>query len=295
MNKIYKCQYCGKEFDSKQKLGGHVSRCKYNLNRKQNKKQERFLYKVKCLKCGKIFELELTTQQFNNGKHKKYCSRSCANSHIHTDETKQKISKSLCKYDTISKHENNIIHKKESKCIQKTCKVCNKLYIHDKKMFPGSTESVCSDDCKLYMRNNRKQFLSEETLHKLSLAGLKSVLAQSKNRRSKNEIYFYELCKEYFNDVLHNEPLFNGWDADIIINDIKFAVLWNGKWHYEKIKEGHSVEQVQNRDKIKIDNIKKCSYNPYVIKDMGKYNKCFVEKQFKIFINFLKNNNYIAD
>lgn len=60
MDKIYKCQYCGKEFESKQKLGGHISRCKYNENRKQNKKQERFLYKFNCLKCGKIFELELT-------------------------------------------------------------------------------------------------------------------------------------------------------------------------------------------------------------------------------------------
>ena len=35
-------------------------------------------------------------------------------------------------------------------------------------------------------------------------------------------------------NVKHNEAIFNGWDADVIIEDIKLAVLWNGKWHYEK-------------------------------------------------------------
>ena len=29
---MYKCKYCGKEFENKQKLGGHLSHCKYNPN-----------------------------------------------------------------------------------------------------------------------------------------------------------------------------------------------------------------------------------------------------------------------
>ena len=87
--------------------------------------------------------------------------------------------------------------------------------------------------------------------------------------------------------------MFNGWDADIILPKIKYAILWNGKWHYEQIKKQHSVEQVQNRDNIKINEIKKCGWVPYVIKDMGKYNKAFVNEQFNIFINYLKNNNII--
>lgn len=111
--------------------------------------------------------------------------------------------------------------------------------------------------------------------------GLKSSLKQRENRRSKNEIYFYEICKEYFKSVKSNEGIFNGWDADVIIEDIKVAVLWNGKWHYEKITKKHSVKQVQNRDRIKIGEIKKCGYLPYVIKDMGKENKKFVEMEFE--------------
>jgi hypothetical protein len=95
---------------------------------------------------------------------------------------------------------------------------------------------------------------------------------------------FCRLCESFFRHVRHNEPIFNGWDADIIIEDIKTAVLWNGVWHYRKIKDKHSVIQVQNRDKIKISEIEKCGYRPYVIKDMGKYNQKFVEEEFIKFI-----------
>ena len=82
--------------------------------------------------------------------------------------------------------------------------------------------------------------------------------------------------------VLNNEPMFNGWDAP----DFKLAILWNGKWHYESIA-GHSVRQVQNRDAIKAKEIASCDYTLYVIKDMGKHNKTFVEKEFDIFLKFV--------
>ena len=114
----------------------------------------------------------------------------------------------------------------------------------------------------------------------MSKSGRKSIAIQGDLRRSKNEKYFCELCEKEFQCVKHNEPMFNGWDADIIIEDVKIAILWNGKWHYEKVTKNHSVEQVQNRDKIKIEEIKKCGYTPYIIKDMGKYNSQFVENEF---------------
>lgn len=106
-------------------------------------------------------------------------------------------------------------------------------------------------------------------------------------RRSKNEIYFYELCSDVFNNLDNNEPIFNGWDADIIIHDIKVAVLWNGIWHHKKITDKHSVKQVQNRDKIKIKEIIKYGYEPYVIDDFGKHNKLYVEEKFNEFINHI--------
>lgn len=117
------------------------------------------------------------------------------------------------------------------------------------------------------------------------IGGIKS--AQVQQRRSKNEKYFCELCEKYFKKVLHNESIFNGWDADIIIEDYKIAVLWNGIWHYKQINKKQSLKQIQSRDKIKINEIKKAGYIPYIIKDMGKYNPEFVEQQFNIFIKML--------
>ena len=67
---------------------------------------------------------------------------------------------------------------------------------------------------------------------------------------------FYELCVKEFSDVLSNENIFNGWDADIILTKEKVAVLWNGIWHYKKITKKHSLIQVQNRDIIKLKEIK---------------------------------------
>lgn len=36
---MFKCKYCGKEFETKQQLGGHVTRCKLNPNYQNNLQQ----------------------------------------------------------------------------------------------------------------------------------------------------------------------------------------------------------------------------------------------------------------
>lgn len=156
------------------------------------------------------------------------------------------------------------------------CKNCNKEYVQTRK-----TQQFCCKGCAASYRNINNVNISDIARK----GGLKSV--QSQNRRSKNEIYFAELCKDYFNNIKTNEPIFNGWDADVIIEDYKIAVLWNGKWHYEQCNKKHSVKQVQNRDKIKLKEIANYGYTSYIIKDMGKYNKQFVEEQFEIFIKYI--------
>lgn len=110
--------------------------------------------------------------------------------------------------------------------------------------------------------------------------------ATSQQRRSKNEIYFFELCEKKFQHVLNNQPIFEGWDADVIIKDLKYAVLWNGVWHYKQISKSQSLVQVQTRDKLKIDAITRCGFIPYVVKDMGSYDPMFVESEFEKFCAF---------
>lgn len=224
--------------------------------------------KNKCLNCGK---------ETNNPK---FCSRSCSakfNNRLRlppTENHKNKISETL---KNINKNKPHKLYK---------CKVCGKDYIFERKK---TTKNVCSRECLHFYRKNKCKFLSQDTIKKLSNAGKKSAHIQSECRRSKNEIYFCELCESYFNSVMHNEPMFNGWDADIIINDIKIAVLWNGPWHYKQIKRGISVKQIQNRDNIKINEIIKCEYTPYVIVDMGSHDKLFVEKEFEKFLNYINS------
>lgn len=217
----------------------------------------------RCLNCDKNLDYD----KRNN----KFCSKSCSVSfnnkkRIISQEQKEKISSSLK-------------HKNKKKLF--ICCVCGKSYYLENHI---NTRKVCSKECSEYLRKNRKNFLSEVSIDKLQKAGLKSANIQKETRRSKNEIYFYNLCKDYFKNVEHNENIFNGWDADIIIHDINYAVLWNGIWHYKQIKKNTSLKQIQNRDNIKIKEIQNCNYTPYIICDMGKYNKQFVENEFNKFI-----------
>ena len=179
-----------------------------------------------------------------------------------------------------------IIYKRAS---SKTCRCdnCRKNHIRQRRL--QYRLNFLNNDYEIHF--GRKY--SKESWLALHNGGCKGIQHQGDLRRSKNEIEFCKLCEEYFDNVKHNESIFNGWDADIIIEDIKFAVLWNGPWHYKQITKSHSVKQTQNRDKIKVKEIEECGWTPYIIKDMGKANKNFVKEKFNEFLKYLKENTII--
>lgn len=179
-----------------------------------------------------------------------------------------------------------IIYKRAS---SKTCRCdnCRKNHIRQRRL--QYRLNFLNNDYEIHF--GRKY--SKESWLALHNGGCKGIQHQGDLRRSKNEIEFCKLCEEYFDNVKHNESIFNGWDADIIIKDIKFAVLWNGPWHYKQITKSHSVKQTQNRDKIKVKEIEECGWTPYIIKDMGKANKDFVKEKFDEFLKYLKENTII--
>ena len=179
-----------------------------------------------------------------------------------------------------------IIYKRAS---SKTCRCDNCRKNHIKQRRLQYRLNFLNNDYEIHF--GRKY--SKESWLALHNGGCKGIQHQGDLRRSKNEIEFCKLCEEYFDNVKHNESIFNGWDADIIIEDIKFAVLWNGPWHYKQITKSHSVKQTQNRDKIKVKEIKECGWTPYIIKDMGKANKDFVKEKFDEFLKYLKENTII--
>ena len=107
-------------------------------------------------------------------------------------------------------------------------------------------------------------------------------LAQLTIKRSKDEISLYNLCNERFSSVRHNEPIVNCWDADIIIDDIKTAILWNGPWHYKQLPlSNHSLKQVQNRDAIKTKELTNAGWKVIVYEDRN-----FTPEE--AFVNLLK-------
>ena len=179
-----------------------------------------------------------------------------------------------------------IIYKRAS---SKTCRCdnCRKNHIRQRRL--QYRLNFLNNDYEIHF--GRKY--SKESWLALHNGGCKGIQHQGDLRRSKNEIEFCKLCEEYFDNVKHNESIFNGWDADVIIEDIKFAVLWNGPWHYKQITKSHSVKQTQNRDKIKVKEIEECGWTPYIIKDIGKANKDFVKEKFDEFLKYLKENSII--
>lgn len=221
---------------------------------------------LKCENCQTLHDGTYGSGRFCQQK----CSRSFATK-SKRKEINEKVSKSLA-----------------GRCkpgVSKVCPVCGK----DFSVKYGKRHQItCGLSCSPQWRYNCKD--NPQRLSNLANArenGKKSAAVQRHNRRSKNEILFYKMCKENFGNVLNNTPMFNGWDADVILPDIKVAVMWNGRWHYEEIMEGTSLKQIQNRDRIKIKEIEAHGYTPYVIKDMGKYDQSFVESEFENFKKYI--------
>ena len=219
-----------------------------------------------CENCGTDHKGE-----YGSGR---FCSSKCARGFA-TSKKRKEINEKVRK---------TLTDKGLKKEVTKTCLVCKKSFSKD---WNKRKQKTCSNFCGRKWRYHPDNPLREENLSKARKGGLKSVESQKEKRRSKNEKFLYEMIKEVYSDAIHNEPMFNGWDADIIIPSKKVAILWNGIWHYKKVREKHSLVQVQSRDRIKLQEIKNHGYNSYIIKDTGKYNPSFVKEQFTLLKDYL--------
>jgi len=151
-----KCLNCGKEVKNKycnSKCRNQHSPTIYIPTQESiNKQKESVLKKwkifnVECFKCRKLFQI----REFNTIKPKKekyYCSRSCANSRIFTNETKHKISeknKNQIPWNKGGFIKDGKIIKENNKTIKK-CPICEKefdVYLHN------MNRIYCSKNCYL--------------------------------------------------------------------------------------------------------------------------------------------------
>lgn len=236
--------------------------------------------------CQNAFTLFLSDKQYNNllaGKHKHFCSR-C-----------QKRARK-------ARHARNIkIHFKQSlKTFHfRKCRVCKNYFLEN------GNVALCSAACKKLYAQDRARYLSEDARRKLSEAGRRSISKQFERRRSKSEILFCKFCEDHFSKVEHNKSIFNGWDADVLLTDLRIAILWNGPWHYRNIskRKAASLKAIQNRDALKRKEIQKAGWSLYVVKDIEKHRSQkkqfeFVQKHFERFVEFVskqKNTQFFEE
>jgi predicted nucleic acid-binding Zn ribbon protein len=115
----------------------------------EKKNGEMNTFTVSCLVCNKSIEVIEPELSFPL-KEKYFCSRSCSNTRIHSDKTKQKISESQIE---------SLI--KRGRTVQKfkQCKVCQTSFAHKHRR-------VCSNECKeiakLQTRQRRRAHLCEK-------------------------------------------------------------------------------------------------------------------------------------
>lgn len=100
----FNCPYCKLDlvFEKHQQKGAHLVNCNQNPKRKESIAKQiktstkpRIALIKNCLKCDAPFTQYKTQGQIDRNKQKdiaSYCSRKCANSHIVSDEHKEKIS-----------------------------------------------------------------------------------------------------------------------------------------------------------------------------------------------------------
>lgn len=168
-----KCKFCGKTFKNGRSLGGHVPACKQNPNKLKNRKKidntriKNFnqknpfqTYSIICQNCGKVFVVNLRKKQFEQGNYNKTCSNKCAHSRKHTNESRQKQSKSIKKF--IQNHGScGNVKPTQTKLIKCICEECgkefqiwNKRYACGKRLVFGMfSKRFCSRKCLQQYKN----------------------------------------------------------------------------------------------------------------------------------------------
>lgn len=208
----------------------HFKRARNNVfcNHKcQNEFRHRIsLIKCICSNCNKEFERNKGNVNINNSK-KTFCSLKCSGAF----KTKNKKPKNLT---------NKIKKIKPNTKIKCNCKQCNKeIYrtpysISTKKNKNGFI--FCSRSCRMTYQNlnNPKKYSC---------------------RKSKAEIYLYNLIKQDFPNLIVTENnrtiLKSKLEIDLFIPELKLAIELNGPVHYLPIYGEDRLKKCQNRDLIK--------------------------------------------
>lgn len=116
-----------------------------------------------------------------------------------------------------------------------------------------------------------------------------------KSRRSKMEIMLFEMIKEEFPelDIIDNDKeLLDGYELDIAIPSLNFAIEWNGIVHFEPIYGKDKLDNIKQRDLDKKIKARENQIELMVIPDLVSTEKYVKEafQEVKKRIKFLLSN-----
>jgi hypothetical protein len=213
------CKWCEEIIivEKQPNFASHVASCKMNpnlekrkailsLKNKGVKKVERVKLEKKCPKCNIIFKIEATESEIRRNKVNNYCSRKCGNSRVHSEETKNKISKSL--QGNIPKNKGKIkIY--ESNCLKCGEVIFSNVWKKDRKYHKECWLSISGGikigSVKNYKSGYYKGFWCDSSYE---LAFLIYCIEHNINieRNKKGFEYFYEDKKHlYYPDFIVND------------------------------------------------------------------------------------------
>jgi hypothetical protein len=217
-----KCENCGNDF---YKLTAEIKRRKHhfctvecsNLS-KQGKIKN--VFEVQCSNCNKAFFKPFCNLK-NSDKH--FCSRQCFGKF---NITQVKVKCNMCKEDFFIKQSRfkksgqkffcsrECSSKHHTKKVEVVCLICNKNFLKPFDRIAKRPRHCCSPECAVILVKSLKDW---------------------GGRRSKLEIYVEEnLKKDFHLNFLFNETTI-GYELDIYIPEINYAIEINGITHYEPI------------------------------------------------------------
>jgi len=285
----HKCKYCGKEFETGVKLGGHVSKCPMNPNKNQEKIhqiiKENFEkrnpleeHKLKCQVCGKEYILQIRHKQFKQGEYKKTCCSQCAHKltslNTNLEEKNKKICKSLVGKKppiTGKKYINGQWVENPNWKPYNICGYCGKHFINRRSKY-------CCDECKkLGTHINLSNAIKGKTggIRPNTYKKYKSGLYHGIHCDSSWELAFVIYCEEHNIKLIRNTlPLTYIFEnkefkyyPDFIIDNKLYEIKG---YENERAIEKHK----QHPEVIYLDKKKMKPYIEYVI---DKYGKDFIK------------------
>lgn len=302
MEQKYICRYCGKECKNENSLRNHERLCKMNpdhqqhtgfvygwtkgLNKENSEVYKKISEKAKakyhkkfipyfCEKCGKLVE-----EKYGSGR---FCSRECANSHIHTEQQNNKISDSL--YDFYNKHRKTI------KTRKKICVICGKEFEPTRTQKNKISKSTtCGDECMHKLRSNRSYYSQQKLIKE----------GKHKGWTTRNIESFAE---RFFKKVLENNKI--NYEFNKPIEKNKLGIQENGcyfldfalsnKIDLEIDGKQHKLEDRRAHDKIRDERLTNNGWKVYRIewKSLPKNNE-YIKNEIDKFLEWYQKEGQVA-